>query len=147
MEFQVCLGDNNANFCSVYCEADFDDCMDRLMDQRSLRLRSPLLRSSTCQVKKPSQSIMNRIQLRPSVQHLAEGDPHLPELMRYINWLLEGNDQQRTAHNASLLYFALVKGFAENDLIRASWAPRMVIDVGDLEFEVGCLLGFCTEPV
>ena len=81
---------------------------------------------------------MNRTCLRPVPQDLHRNDPYLPELMRYINRLLEGDVAEHVARNASLLYLALVTGFVENDLLQEAWAPRIIINVGNQEYEVRC---------
>ncbi len=67
---------------------------------------------------------MSHTQIRPPRRNLLGSDPSLPELMRYITRLPSGDDSERIAHHASLLYLALITGFVENDLLQEAWAPR-----------------------
>jgi hypothetical protein len=59
-------------------------------------------------------------------------------MQRYIRHLVAVSDKAAAAHNASLAYLAMMHAFAEEGLLRLAWAPRLVIDLGEKEFEV-CL--------
>jgi hypothetical protein len=78
---------------------------------------------------------MERIILQPTLDELQTGDKHLPELQRYIAHLVAGADRQVAAHNASLAYLALMQGFAAEGLLQLAWAPRLVFDLGEQEYE------------
>lgn len=86
---------------------------------------------------------MERIILQPALADLKTGDKHLPEMQRYISYLVGGSDRQLAAHNASLAYLSLMHAFAEEGLLQLAWAPRLIIDVGGQEHEVG--LSFAGE--
>ena len=82
---------------------------------------------------------MDRAILRPTLSDLQAGDGYLSEMQRYIRHLVAVSDKTAAAHNASLAYLAMMQAFAEEGLLRLAWAPRLVIDLGEKEFEV-CLL-------
>jgi hypothetical protein len=79
---------------------------------------------------------MDRTRLRPAADDLLSSDPHLPEMMRYVQHLVEGPEAEVVAQNAALAYLALITAFAEKDLLQIDWAPRLLIEVGNREFEV-----------
>jgi hypothetical protein len=63
-------------------------------------------------------------------------DPYLPEMMRYVRRLVEGPEPEVVAQNAVLAYLALMTAFAEEGLLQIDWAPRLLIEVGNRDFEV-----------
>jgi hypothetical protein len=79
---------------------------------------------------------MERIILQPTLDELQTGDKHLPEMQRYITHLVAEPDKQVAARNASLAYLALIQAFAAEGLLQLAWAPRLVFDLGDQEYEV-----------
>jgi hypothetical protein len=79
---------------------------------------------------------MDRTRLRPAADDLLTSDPHLPEMMRYVQHLVEGPETEVVARNAALAYLALITAFAEKGLLQIDWAPRLLIEVGNQEFEV-----------
>jgi hypothetical protein len=79
---------------------------------------------------------MDRTRLRPAADDLLTSDPHLPEMMRYVQHLVEGPEAEVVARNAALAYLALITAFAEKGLLQIDWAPRLLIEVGNQEFEV-----------
>ena len=78
----------------------------------------------------------DRITLRPTIQDLKKGDPHLQEMIRFIKFLVERDNDEEVAHNASLAYLAIITAFQQAGLVEAEWAPVLSIDVGDVEYEV-----------
>jgi hypothetical protein len=79
---------------------------------------------------------MDRTRLRPAAGDLLTSDPHLPEMMRYVQHLVEGPEAEVVARNAALAYLALITAFAEKGLLQIDWAPRLLIEVRNREFEV-----------
>jgi hypothetical protein len=57
-------------------------------------------------------------------------------MQRYIAHLVAEPDKQVAVRNASLAYFALMHSFSTGGLLQLAWAPRLVIDLGEQEFEV-----------
>jgi hypothetical protein len=55
-------------------------------------------------------NIMERIILQPTLVDLQSGHKHLPQIQRYIAYLVAGSDKQLAAHNASLAYDACLCG-------------------------------------
>lgn len=43
---------------------------------------------------------------------LQRGDAHLPDFVRYVEFLVSNVDRETAARNAALAYFALVRGMA-----------------------------------
>lgn len=80
--------------------------------------------------------MMDRTILRPVPTELQAGDQHLLEMQRYIRHLVAVPDKEAAAHNASLAYLAMMHAFAEEGLLQLGWAPRLVIDLRDREYEV-----------
>jgi hypothetical protein len=80
--------------------------------------------------------MMERRRIRPAPGDLLTSDRHLPEMMRYVQHLVEGDEPEVVARNAALVYLAIITAFAERGLLQADWAPRLVIDVEGREFEV-----------
>jgi hypothetical protein len=78
----------------------------------------------------------DRITLRPTIEDLNKGDPHLQEMIRFIKFLIERDTDQEVAHNASLAYLALITAFQQAGLVETDWTPVLAIDVGDVEYEV-----------
>ncbi|RSH83671.1 hypothetical protein EHS25_005575 [Saitozyma podzolica] len=78
----------------------------------------------------------NRTRLRPAAGDLLTTDPHLPEMMRYVQHLVEGPEAGVAARNAALAYLALITAFAEKGLLQIDWAPRLLIEVGNREFGI-----------
>lgn len=81
-------------------------------------------------------STINPVRFRPTIEDLQKGDPHLPEFLRYIEHLVGNNDPKQAARNAALAYFASVRGMSNKGLVQMDWAPTVVIDAGDIEWEV-----------
>ncbi|GFZ44318.1 hypothetical protein JCM24511_02040 [Saitozyma sp. JCM 24511] len=79
---------------------------------------------------------MDRTPLRPAAGDLLTSDPHLPEMMRYVQHLVEGPEAEVVDRNAALAYLALITAFVEKGLLQIDWAPRLLIEVGDREFEI-----------
>jgi hypothetical protein len=79
---------------------------------------------------------MERIILQPTPEELQAGDKHLPEMQRYIAHLIAAPDKQIAARNASLAYLALMQAFAAEGLLQLAWAPHVVLDLGEQEYEV-----------
>ena len=84
----------------------------------------------------PSLGSMNRTQLWPTVSDISSGDPYLPELVRYARHLTGGPDTDTSARNASVVYLAVITAFAAGGLMQVEWAPRLLIDINEREFEV-----------
>lgn len=82
---------------------------------------------------------MNRVRLQPTLNELCEGDPHLPDLLRYVEHLAGADDPEQAARNVSLAYFALVRGLTNKGLMQMQWAPRLVIETHHTEYEVSPL--------
>ena len=78
----------------------------------------------------------DRITLRPSIEDLNRGDPRLQEMIRFIKFLVERDNDKEVAHNASLAYLAIITAFQQAGLVEAEWVPVLTIDVGDVEYEV-----------
>jgi hypothetical protein len=57
-------------------------------------------------------------------------------MIGYIRQLLDGEDSASIAANAALAYLALVVAFSDRSLLQISWAPCILIEVGEKEFEV-----------
>jgi hypothetical protein len=57
-------------------------------------------------------------------------------MMRYVQRLVEGPEPEVVAQNAVLAYLALMTAFAEEGLLQIDWAPRLLIEVGNRDFEV-----------
>ena len=55
--------------------------------------------------------------------------------MRYLQHLVEGPEAEVVARNAALAYLALITAFAEKGLLQIDWAPRLLIEAGNREFE------------
>ena len=68
---------------------------------------------------------MDRTRLRPAADDLLTNDPHLPEMMRYVQHLVEGPEAEVVARNAALAYLALITPFAEEGLLQIDWARRL----------------------
>jgi hypothetical protein len=51
---------------------------------------------------------MDRTRLRPAADDLLTSDPHLPEMMPYVQNLVEGPEAEVVARNAALAYLALI---------------------------------------
>jgi hypothetical protein len=79
---------------------------------------------------------MERIMLQPTLDELQTSDKHLPEVLRYIAHLVAAPDKQLAARNASLAYLALMHAFAAEGLLQLAWAPHLVFDLGEQEYEV-----------
>jgi hypothetical protein len=79
---------------------------------------------------------MDRKRFRPAPGDLLTSDPHLPEMMSYVQHLVEGPEAEVVARNAALAYLAVITAFAEKGLLQIDWAPRLLIEVGNREFEV-----------
>jgi hypothetical protein len=62
------------------------------------------------------------------------GDKYLPEMQRYIAHLVAAPNI--TARNASLAYLALIQAFAMEGQLQLAWAPHVVLDFGEQEYEV-----------
>jgi hypothetical protein len=60
-------------------------------------------------------------------------------MQRYIRHLVAISDKAAAVHNASLAYLAMMHAFAGEGLLKLTWAPRLVIDLGEKEFEVSLL--------
>jgi hypothetical protein len=60
-------------------------------------------------------------------------------MQRYIRHLVAISDKAAAVHNASLAYLAMMHAFAGEGLLQLTWAPRLVIDLGEKEFEVSLL--------
>jgi hypothetical protein len=63
-------------------------------------------------------------------------------MIGYIRQLLEGEDLISVASNAALAYLALVVAFSDCGLLQIDWAPRILIEVGQREFEVSPAVPF-----
>jgi hypothetical protein len=79
---------------------------------------------------------MDGTHLRPADGDLLASDPYLPEMMSYVEHLVEGPEAEIIARNAALAYLALITAFAEKGLLQIDWAPRLLIEVGNRGFEV-----------
>jgi hypothetical protein len=51
---------------------------------------------------------MDRTRLRQAAGDLLTSDPHLPEILRYLQHLMEGPEAEVVARNAALAYLALI---------------------------------------
>jgi hypothetical protein len=89
---------------------------------------------------------MERRRIRPAPGDLLTSDRHLPEMMRYVQHLVEGDEPNAVARNAALVYLAIITAFAERGLLQTDWAPRLVIDVEGREFEVSEKLSLPPAP-
>ncbi|RSH95819.1 hypothetical protein EHS25_000912 [Saitozyma podzolica] len=89
---------------------------------------------------------MDRARLRPAADDLLTSDPHLPEIMRYVQQLVDP-EAEVVARNAALAYLALITAFAEKGLLQIDWAPRLLIEVGNGEFEINLDGGEDLNPV
>jgi len=74
--------------------------------------------------------------LRPRIVDLQSGDPKLQDLHRYALHLLGGEDAAQTAHNASLLFLAVVNAFQHAGITDLDWVPSLYIEVDSREYEV-----------
>jgi hypothetical protein len=79
---------------------------------------------------------MKSKKIRPAPADLLSSDPHLPEMMRYVEQFVEGREAEAFASNAALAYLALITAFSQKGLLQVDWAPRLLIEAGGLEFEV-----------
>jgi hypothetical protein len=62
--------------------------------------------------------------------------PSQSSITLVVQHLVEGHEAEVVPRNAALAYLALITGFAEKGLLHVDWAPRLVIEVGEREFEV-----------
>ncbi|RSH89897.1 hypothetical protein EHS25_001883 [Saitozyma podzolica] len=83
---------------------------------------------------------MDGTHLRPADGDLLASDPYLPEMMSYVEHLVEGPEAEIIARNAALAYLALITAFAEKGLLQIDRAPRVLIEVGNRGFEASQLL-------
>ena len=83
---------------------------------------------------------MERIRLKPTYEQVLAGDANLKDLMRYTEHLVSNDDDRIVAHNAALVYKALITAFEKRGLLQCAWAPRLAIDVGPREYEVRCIV-------
>jgi hypothetical protein len=79
---------------------------------------------------------MELIILQPTAEELQAGDKYLPEMQRYIAHLIAAPAKQIAARNASVAYLALMQAFAAEGLLQLAWAPHVVLDLGEQEYEV-----------
>lgn len=79
---------------------------------------------------------MDRQRIRPAFVDLLNSDPHLPEMIGYVQQLVNHQEPQVVAGNAALAYLALITAFSDRGLLQVDWAPRIVIEVDSKEFEV-----------
>jgi hypothetical protein len=79
---------------------------------------------------------MEKKKIRPAPGDLLSSDPHLPEMKRYAEHLVEGREAEAITSNASLAYLALITEFSQKGLLQLDWAPRLLIEAGGWEFEV-----------
>jgi hypothetical protein len=79
---------------------------------------------------------MNRQQVRPVFAGIQDGDSQLLAMVGYIRQLVDTQDGRVVAHNAALAYLALIIAFSDRGLLEVAWAPRLLIEVDNQEFEV-----------
>jgi hypothetical protein len=79
---------------------------------------------------------MNRQHVRPVFADIQDGDCQLPAMVGYIRQLVDSQDSRAVAHNAATAYLALIVAFSDRGLLEVAWAPRLLIEVDNQEFEV-----------
>jgi hypothetical protein len=61
--------------------------------------------------------MMDRRRIRPAPGDLLTSDRHLPEMMRYVQNLVEGDEPEVVARNVAIVYLAMITAFAERGLL------------------------------
>ncbi len=80
----------------------------------------------------------NKIVLKPKVSDLAQADPHLADLHRYVLRLVRDADNEIAGKNAGLLYLTLINGFKEAGITEFSWTSTLCLEINGRDFEVRC---------
>ncbi len=68
---------------------------------------------------------MTPILLRPTEADVKGSDPHLLEMIRYIEALLNQTEPQIVAQTAFFVYLAVMTAFRNKGLLQIAWAPRV----------------------
>ena len=74
--------------------------------------------------------------IRPRLKDVAEGDVHLANLSAYAKLLVSGEDPDRAAHNAGLLYLTIIDAFQQTGITNVQWSPNLILEIGSREYEV-----------
>ena len=74
--------------------------------------------------------------IRPRLKDLAEGDVHLANLSAYAKLLVSGEDPDKAAHNAGLLYLTIIDAFQQTGITNVQWSPNLILEIGSREYEV-----------
>jgi hypothetical protein len=80
--------------------------------------------------------MMEKTVIRPRLKDLAEGDVHLANLSAYAKLLVSGEDPDRAAHNAGLLYLTIIDAFQQTGITNVQWSPNLILEIGSREYEV-----------
>ena len=56
--------------------------------------------------------------------------------VQFVRMSVSQSNPAIAAKNAAIAYRALITGFVEGGMMEIEWVPRLVIEVGDREFEV-----------
>lgn len=74
--------------------------------------------------------------IRPTPEALSTADSTLFEMIRYVRHVINRHDPSEAAHNAALVYLAVVTAFKDEKLLELDWVPSLSLDIGDNEFEI-----------
>ena len=78
--------------------------------------------------------------VHPNIADIGKVHDDMPHLVSFIERLLSSGSPEEIAHKASTAYLALIIAFERKQLMEVDFAPRLVIDIDNHEFEVSALL-------
>ncbi|RSH83659.1 hypothetical protein EHS25_005563 [Saitozyma podzolica] len=109
------------------------------LDERILHSHAGRPRSIFDQMPHKREAGVNRVQLRrirPAPGDLLTSDRHLPEMMRYVQHLVEGDEPEVVARNVALVYLAMITAFAERGFLQVNWIDLNLQSADQIPYQI-----------